>query len=130
MQVEFNQVKRIKFVRKVSRIEPVSVIQCLDQDESSVYARPFDRMPAGYTLGYSLGRVASVLYILQVRGSGVPEPYQHTLKSLFVRGPFFRCGASARLFETCRKVTLCYQGSHTHMSCRPDCAQAAKAFQG
>ena len=41
----------------------VSVIQCLDQDESSVYARPFDRMPVGYTLGYSLGRVASVLYI-------------------------------------------------------------------
>ena len=67
IQVERNQVafklkgiklKAIKFVRKVSRIEPVSVMQCLDQDESSVYARPFDRMPVGYTLGYSLGGVA------------------------------------------------------------------------
>ena len=30
----------------------------------------------------------------QVRGSSVPEPYQHTLKSLFVRCPLFRCGES------------------------------------
>ena len=62
-QVEKNQVafklKSIKFVSKASRIEPVSVIQCLDLIASSGYARPFDRMPVGYTLGHSLCRVVS-----------------------------------------------------------------------
>ena len=31
---------------------------------------------------------------LQVRGSSVPQPYQHTLNSLYVRCPLFMCGAS------------------------------------
>ena len=62
-QVEKNQVaftlnsiklKAIKFVSEASRMEPVSVIQCLDQEESSVYAWPFDRMTVGDTWTLSL----------------------------------------------------------------------------
>ena len=55
--------------------------------------------------------------ILQVRGSGVPEPYQHTLKSLFVRCPLFRCGASP-----CFKRLIPWQTgvphTHTHTDTR------------
>ena len=38
---------------------------------------------------------------LHVRGFRVPEPYQHTLKSLFVRCPLFRCG-----HQQCRSEPL------------------------
>ena len=65
---------------------------------------------------------------LQVRGSSVPEPYQHTLKSLFVRCPLFRCSASP---ANCRSdlVFACTQEAHTHTHAAPQRVGQASSFR-
>ena len=67
---------------------------------------------------------------LQVRGSGVPEPYQHTLKSLFVRCPLFRCGASPCERLNCEKtlVNRCSTHTHTPLSGQPEGKPEARLF--